>query len=231
VGQALTEFLPQGRRNEDLVQFPAQDLVAAILKGLLGRGIEFNHPALVIDGDNGIQSGVKDGPLSRLALLKGQLGLLARGDVLDAAFVVKGAAVGVPIAAGVVLHADDGAVMASQLHLELAHDAVVAYQGEPIPALHGADHQSLCLDAEEALEARVGQHIHQSRVGVRDFSVRSNAEQADRNLIEQSLVPGFGFPKGAALSGPVQRQMRRRAEPGVMPGRFQNVIVQAGLHR
>ena len=57
----------------------AQDLVARMAEGLLGRPVELGDDSLLVDGDDGIERGFQDGALSPLGIGQGglKMGLVA----------------------------------------------------------------------------------------------------------------------------------------------------------
>ena len=70
-GQVAGEPLPvppsKCRRDDDVGQLLAQDLVAAVAKGALRSGIEFGDATFVVDRHDAFERRVQDGCLARLA--------------------------------------------------------------------------------------------------------------------------------------------------------------------
>src|SRR6266542_157803 len=83
--QAGPVSFPQERRHDELGHLLAYRLVPEVPEGLLGRGIELEDLALVVDRDDAVQSGFHDGGLPGLTLENSLLGPLAFHELADLA--------------------------------------------------------------------------------------------------------------------------------------------------
>src|SRR5688572_12787573 len=82
-GEPLPVPLSKCRRDDDVGQLPAQDLVPTVAERALRSGIEFGDATFVVDRHDAFERRVQDGCLARLAALQFLLGALSVIDVDD----------------------------------------------------------------------------------------------------------------------------------------------------
>ena len=83
--QSLVMGFAIGRRNDDVSQQAVFHLAQLVAEHALGGGVELNHPARLVDGDDGVESTGNDGASAGFAVLQARFGFLAPGDVAQAA--------------------------------------------------------------------------------------------------------------------------------------------------
>ena len=132
--------------------------------------------------------------------------------------------------AGVDFRPDEPPIVAAELQLEPFHNTRSIDGGQPFAPLVGGGAKALGIDCAQGLAIRVTQHPDHGRVGVSDPAIQRHAEQPCRDPVKQISIARLGLLQRPALPGPIQCQHRRRGKARVVSGRFEDVIIQAGLH-
>jgi hypothetical protein len=184
----------QGRRDDRLGQFPAQDLGPAVAERPLGGRVELDDPPPVVDGDDAVQGGLEDGRLARFALAHRLLGLLAPDELPDLAA--------------------DGGHHRQQLVVRLLQRAV--------EELDHAEHLAAAPDreAEGAVQADPGRGRGPGEVGVRQHVRDPGGRAAGPDPAGQpDPGPEAGPPAHVREGGQLQPRRMPQVHAAEQPGR------------
>ena len=118
-GQPLPVAVAQRRRDDDIRDLTAKDILPAMAEHLLGGRVELRDAASRVNGDDGIERSLHGGRVACFAASDLGFGPLVLGDIMDGAAHEHDPAAGIALRFATARDRSDRAIGANHLQLEL----------------------------------------------------------------------------------------------------------------